>query len=148
MSARPAFAITPKIWTAILTTATNTTFGGSTGATAPTNLVLLKQAGDTNSAGANGSKLKRVRVTQRKTTALSAQIIRLFYFDGTIHINIGEISVPAGPTPSSTVQSYNADPSNPAFWLNLDRDIPANKNVYACTTVTEDVTVEAEAIDY
>ena len=133
MSAAPAFASTPKIGLASLTTATGATEFGTS---APTNIVTIV------SAGASGSYLRRIKAKNRGTTSPAANIIRVFLLSSSVYYPLVEFDVPTGSTPSATVKSQDSD------WLTLDLSIPTGTTVVVAETVANSVSVTCEYADY
>lgn len=92
MATAPAFASTPKVGMAQITTA-------ETSRTAPT------QVGTVFTAGSSGSRIDSVTITAAGTT--TAGVVRLFIYDGTNYRLLSETLVTA-ITPSTTVAVFTA----------------------------------------
>lgn len=136
----PIFTEGVNFATAKVTTATGAT---SLGPSAPSNIVLLAKAGDTHTVGPHGGNLRRVKCVSQKTTAATAKIIRLFLHDGTDYHLFHEIEIAAGAgTPSATQITKDSG------WVDLDVNLPADADVYAASTVSENAVVIAEIGDF
>ena len=133
MATAPIFAATPKLGVASLTTATGATEFGTA---APTNIVTLL------SAGASGSKLRRIKAKNRGTASPAANIVRVFLLISSVYYPLLEIDITAGSTPAAGVKSQDSD------WVALDLDIPSGTTVVVAETVANAVSVVCEYADY
>jgi hypothetical protein len=91
MAASPQYASTPKIGTAVISTANTARDGTGT-------------LGTVFTAGASGSRLDGIEIQATGTT--TAGMVRLFISDGTNHRLFAEVSVVA-VTPSATVPAFS-----------------------------------------
>lgn len=92
MAASPQYASTPKIGTAVVSTANTNRDGTGT-------------LGTVFTAGASGSRLDTIEV--QATAPTTAGMVRLFISDGTNHRLFAEVPVVA-VTPSATVPAFSA----------------------------------------
>lgn len=130
MATTPAFAATPRAAVGIVSTANTARDGTGTMATIFT-------------AGANGSRIERVKVKAIETTA--ASLVRLFVHDGSVARLIEEIPVGA-VTVSATQGGFEADLSfaDPSRVLVL----PAGWSLRAATHTAQQLVVAAFGGDF
>jgi len=131
MAAIPQFAATPKIGSAVISTA-------DTSRTAPTNF------GTVLTAGANGTRVNRIQVLATATT--TAGTVRLFLHDGTNFRLIAEVSVTA-ITPSGTVQVFAASLADATNLDLLPIVLPSGWSLRATTHNAESFVVTAHGAD-
>jgi len=121
MSTTAQYASTPKVGSALLTTA-------DTSLTAPTTV------GTVLSAGASGSRIDYIEVIGVATTV--ASLINLFIFDGTTYFLWAQIPVLAITT-STTAPSYVANLSSNGNANIMPLNLPTGYSLRATTTVAQ-----------
>lgn len=121
MAATAQYASTPKIGSALLTTA-------DTSLTAPTTV------GTVFTAGASGSRIDYIEVQGVATT--SSGLINVFIFDGTNYILYTQIPVLA-ITSSTTVPAFGAAISSNANPNILPINLPTGYSLRATTSVSQ-----------
>jgi hypothetical protein len=121
MSTTAQYASTPKVGSALLTTA-------DTSLTAPTTV------GTVLSAGASGSRIDYIEVIGVATTV--ASLINLFIYDGTTYFLWAQIPVLAITT-STTAPSYVANLSSNGNANIMPLNLPTGYSLRATTTVAQ-----------
>jgi hypothetical protein len=121
MSTTAQYASTPKVGSALLTTA-------DTSLTAPTTV------GTVLSAGASGSRIDYIEVIGVATTV--ASLINLFIFDGTTYFLWAQVPVQAVTT-STTALSYVANLSSNGNANIMPLNLPTGYSLRATTTVAQ-----------
>jgi hypothetical protein len=121
MSTSAQYAATPKVGSALLTTA-------DTSLTAPTTV------GTVLSAGASGSRIDYIEVIGVATTV--ASLVNLFIYDGTTYFLWAQIPVLAITT-STTAPSFVANLSSNGNANILPLNLPTGYSLRATTTVTQ-----------
>jgi hypothetical protein len=121
MSTSAQYASTPKVGSALLTTA-------DTSLTAPTTV------GTVYTAGASGSRIDYIEVMGVATT--SAGIINLFIYDGTTYSLWQQVPV-ISITTSTTTPSFVANLSSNSNAIVMPLTIPTGYSLRATTTVAQ-----------
>ena len=121
MSTSAQYASTPKVGSALLTTA-------DTSLTAPTTV------GTVLTAGASGSRIDYIEVMGVATTV--ASLINLFIHDGTTYFLWAQVPVIAITT-STTTPSFVANLSSNTNASILPLNLPTGYSLRATTTVTQ-----------
>lgn len=121
MSTSAQYASTPKVGSALLTTA-------DTSLTAPTTV------GTVLTAGASGSRIDYIEVMGVATTV--ASLINLFIYDGTTYILWQQVPVQA-VTSSTTVPAYVASLSSNGNANIMPLNLPTGYSLRATTTVAQ-----------
>jgi hypothetical protein len=121
MSTSAQYAATPKVGSALLTTA-------DTSLTAPTTV------GTVFTAGASGSRIDYIEVMGVATTV--ASLVNLFIYDGTTYVLWAQIPVQAITT-STTAPSFVANLSSNTNANILPLNLPTGYSLRATTTVTQ-----------
>jgi hypothetical protein len=133
MSTSAQYASTPKIGSALLTTA-------DTSLTAPSTV------GTVFAAGSSGSRIDYIDVQGVATT--TATLVNLFIFDGTNYFLYTQIPVQA-VTSSTTAPAFNTSISSNSHPNILPINLPTGHSLRATTTVTQTgVRVTALGGDY
>lgn len=133
MSTSAQYASTPKIGSALLTTA-------DTSLTAPSTV------GTVLTAGSSGSRIDYIDVQGVASTV--ASIVNIFIYDGTNYILYAQIPVQA-VTSSTTVPAFQTSISSNSHPNILPINIPTGYSVRATTSVTQTgVRVTALGGDY
>ena len=136
MASTPQYASTPKIGTAVISTANTNRDGTGT-------------LGTVFTAGASGSRIDGIEIKATGTT--TAGMVRLFLSDGTNHRLFDEVPVTA-LTPSATVPSFGSALSSNAQGLvnttPLPLNIPAGWSLRASTHNAESFNVIAFGGDF
>ena len=133
MATAPIFATTIKNGIASLSAACGATDFGTA---APTNVSTLL------TAGASGSKLRRIKAKNRGTASPAANILRIYLLVSGSYHPLLEIDIPAGSTPAAGVKSQDSD------WFTLDLDIPSGTSIAIAQTVANSIAVICEYFDY
>lgn len=130
MATRPAFASTPRQGQASIATA-------EASLTAPTNV------GTVFTAGANGSRVERLRAVGAATT--SAGLVNVFLHDGSVYRLIRSIVVGA-VTPSATVAAWGSDGSG---MISFEGGLllPSGWSLRVATTQAQTIHVTADGAD-
>lgn len=121
MATTAQYASTPKIGSALLTTA-------DTSLTAPTTV------GTVFTAGTNGSRIDYIDIQGVATT--TATIVNLFIFDGTNHFLYNQVPVQA-ITASNTAPAFQATVSSNTNPNILPINLPTGHSLRATTSVVQ-----------
>ena len=133
MSTTAQYASTPKIGSALLTTA-------DTSLTAPTTV------GTIFTAGASGSRIDYINVQGVATTV--ASLVNIFIYDGSVYSLYAQIPVQA-ITSSTTANAFSSTVSSNTNPNILPINLPTGYSVRATTTITQTgVRVTASGGDY
>lgn len=131
MASTPQFAATPKVGIATISTANTNRDGTGT-------------LGTVLTAGASGTRIRRIEVQATGTT--TAGMVRLYLHDGTTAHLFLEVPVSA-ITPSGTVSAFTANYSEATTTDQLPLTIPTGYSLRASTHNAESFKVIAEGGD-
>lgn len=131
MAATPNFAATPKVGIATISTANTNRDGTGT-------------LGTVLTAGASGTRIRRIEVQATGTT--TAGMVRLYLHDGTTAHLFLEVPVSA-ITPSATVAAFSANYAETTTVDQLPLTIPSGYSLRASTHNAESFKVIAEGGD-
>lgn len=112
MANNPSFAATPRVGLATVSTA-------DTSRTSPSNAVTVF------TAGASGSRIDEIDITATGTT--TANMIRLWIYNGSTYYLIQEISVPA-ITPTTVISVFQSSSTYNNFMLQSGQSLRATTN--------------------
>ena len=130
MASKPGFAATPRQGQASIATA-------EVSLTAPTNI------GTVFTAGANGSRIERLRAVGAATTV--AGLVNVFLYDGSIYRLIRAIVVGAA-TPSATAAAWGSDGSG-MISFEGGLMLPSGWSLRVATTQAQTIHVTADGAD-